>query len=232
MQAERFEQGGLGGEDVVRRGVVVEVAEQHDQAAHERRVGVAGEMRAAVLPASGDPRGGDAAADAVGFGAGVGGERRAGFGAVDDEREAFLRVVDDEEVVDHLLLFLGERHAGDGAAAGGGLQAARAAALVRRVNIFVVSWFWRGLRGHSVTFSALFASFVLGVSISGGVKHLLGALGVHWLYVLILPVVFFTWMNTQEAKWLPDEKRRRTLARALLFGSAVLAILINQIRHW
>ncbi len=107
-----------------------------------------------------------------------------------------------------------------------------AAALVRRVNIFVVSWFWRGLRGHSVTFSALFASFVLGVSISGGVKHLLAALGVHWLYVLILPVVFFTWMNTQEPKWLPDEKRRRTLARALLFGSAVLAILINQIRHW
>lgn len=101
----------------------------------------------------------------------------------------------------------------------------------RGVNIFVANWFWRGLRGHSVTFSLLFASFVLGLSISGGVKHLLAALGVHWLYVLIVPVVFFTWMNGQEPKWLPDEKRRRVIARALLFGSIVLAIVINQIRH-
>lgn len=103
--------------------------------------------------------------------------------------------------------------------------------LVAAVNIFVVSWFWRGLRGHSVTFSALFASFVLGLSITGGVKHLLAALGVHWLYVLIVPVVFFTWMNAQEPKWLPDEKRRRQIARGLLFGSIVLAVIINQIRH-
>lgn len=99
------------------------------------------------------------------------------------------------------------------------------------MNIFVVSWFWRGLRGHSVTFSLLFASFVVGVSISGGVKHLLAVLGVHWLYVLILPVVLFTWLNKQEPKWLPDEPQRRRLARGLLFGSVVLAILINQIRH-
>lgn len=99
------------------------------------------------------------------------------------------------------------------------------------MNVFAVSWFWRGLKGHSVTFSLLFASFVLGLSISGGIKRLLADLGVHWLYVLILPVVFFTWMNSQEPKWIPDEKRRRTIARALLFGSVVLAILINQIRH-
>lgn len=101
---------------------------------------------------------------------------------------------------------------------------------VAAVNIVVVSWFWRGLRGHSVTFSLLFASFVLGLSISGGVKHLLAALGVHWLYVLILPVVFFTWMNGREASWIPEEKRRRAIARSLLFGSIVLAILIDQIR--
>lgn len=112
-----------------------------------------------------------------------------------------------------------------------GLPAGPGGALVGGVNIFVVSWFWRGLRGHSVTFAALFASFVLGVSISGGVKHLLAALGVHWLYVLIVPVVFFTWMNGQERKWLPDDRQRRLLARALLFGSIVLAVIINQIRH-
>jgi hypothetical protein len=111
------------------------------------------------------------------------------------------------------------------------LPPARRGAFFAAVNIFVVSWFWRGVRGHSVTFSLLFASFVLGLSISGGVKHLLASLGVHWLYVLIVPVVFFTWMNGQETKWLPEEKRRRVIARSLIFGSIVVAIVINQIRH-
>ena len=99
-EAELFEQRGLGGDDVGRRGVGVEVAEQPDQAAHERRIGVAGEVHAAVACGADDPRGGDAAADAVRVGARGGVEGRAGFGAVDDEREAFLRVVDDEEIVD------------------------------------------------------------------------------------------------------------------------------------
>lgn len=114
---------------------------------------------------------------------------------------------------------------------GRGLPRRGGAAFVAAVNVIVVSWFWRGLRGHSVTFSLLFASFVLGLSISGGVKQLLASLGVHWLYVLILPALFFTWMNGRETRWIPEEKRRRFIARSLLFGSIVLAIVINQIRH-
>lgn len=132
-----------------------------------------------------------------------------------------------------------ERRAGGGAgrghrgawSVGRGLPAGWGGVWVFAVNIVVVSWFWRGLRGHSVTFSLLFASFLLGLSISGGVKQLLAALGVHWLYVLILPAVFFTWMNGRETRWIPEERRRRVLARSLLFGSIVLAIIINQIRH-
>lgn len=99
------------------------------------------------------------------------------------------------------------------------------------MEIGVVAWFWRGLRGHSVTFAALFASFVLGVSIAGGLGKLLYSLGVHWLYVLIIPAVLFGWLAKKELQWLPDEKRRRWFARCLLFGSAALAIVINQIRH-
>jgi hypothetical protein len=100
----------------------------------------------------------------------------------------------------------------------------------RPVNVFLLGWFWRGLRGHSVTFSLLFASFLLGVSLSGGVKRLLALLGVHWLYVLILPVVLFSWLNSREPQWIPDEARRRRIARSMLFGSIVLAVVINQIR--
>ncbi len=99
------------------------------------------------------------------------------------------------------------------------------------MEIGALSWFWRGVRGHSVTFSALFASFVLGVSIAGGVNRLLASLGVHWLYVIILPIVLFTWLNRKEPQWLPDKERRKGIARVVLWGSVVLAIAINQIRH-
>ncbi|MBL9214135.1 MAG: hypothetical protein JNG83_01535 [Opitutaceae bacterium] len=98
------------------------------------------------------------------------------------------------------------------------------------VNPFVLGWFWRGLKGHSVTFSALFASLLLGISISGGVGRLLASLGVHWLYVILIPVFFFTWLNKKESQWLPDLERRKRIARSLIFGSIVLAIVINQIR--
>ena len=91
-------------------------------------------------------------------------------------------------------------------------------------------WFWRGLKGHSVTFAALFASLLLGVSIADGVRHLLSMLGVHWLYVLILPAVLFGWMAKREPQWFGDEPKRRRIARSLLVGSIVLAVLIAWLR--
>lgn len=94
------------------------------------------------------------------------------------------------------------------------------------MEIGAITWFWRGLRGHSVTFAALFASVVLGLSVAGGVGRLLTSFGVHWLYVLILPAVLFGWLAKKEKHWLPEEKRRRIIARGVLFGSAGLAMLI------
>lgn len=91
-------------------------------------------------------------------------------------------------------------------------------------------WFWRGLKGHSVTFAALFASLVLGASISGGVHRLLAALGVHWLYVILIPIALFGWMAKREPAWLPDPRRRRFIARSLLLGSLLLALLIAWLR--
>jgi len=98
------------------------------------------------------------------------------------------------------------------------------------MEIGAVSWLWRGLKGHSVTFSALFASLVLGASIAGGFGRLLASLGVHWLYVLILPAVLFAWLDGKEPQWIPDRQRRKRLARAVLLGSILLAIVINQVR--
>ncbi len=97
-------------------------------------------------------------------------------------------------------------------------------------NPFAIAWLWRGFRGNSVTFAALFASLVLGASIAGGFTRLLMSLGVHWLYVLVVPGFLFSWLSKKELLWLPDESKRKLYARGLIAGSIVGAILIGWLR--
>lgn len=92
-------------------------------------------------------------------------------------------------------------------------------------------WLWRGFKGNSVTFALLFASVLLGASIAGGFHRLLAAFGIHWLYVILIPICLFSWLAGKEPQWLPDERKRKLYARSLILGSIVLAIVINQIRH-
>lgn len=99
-----------------------------------------------------------------------------------------------------------------------------------------ISWFWKGLRGHSITFAALFASGLIGLSLMRGLVHLLGELGVPWLGLIVLPMVIVGVLAKREKQWIPDETRRRVWARSLLFGSIALAILMaaitRQIDRW
>lgn len=98
------------------------------------------------------------------------------------------------------------------------------------VNPFAISWLWRGLKGNSVTFALLFASFLVGLSLSHYVKLALAKLGVHWLYVMILPVVLFSWLAKREERILPDEQQRKLWARSLIAGSILVAVLISWLR--
>lgn len=89
---------------------------------------------------------------------------------------------------------------------------------------------WRGFKGKSVTFALLFASCLLGWSISGEVGYLLARLGVHWLYAMILPAFFFMWLAKREDRFISGEARRKLYARSLIIGSLLLALLIGWIR--
>lgn len=91
-------------------------------------------------------------------------------------------------------------------------------------------WLWRGFKGNSVTFAVLFASVLVGASIAGGFHRLLAALGVHWLYVILIPIFLFSWLAGKEPQWIPDEKKRKLWARSLILGSIVLAILVAWLR--
>ncbi len=99
------------------------------------------------------------------------------------------------------------------------------------VNPFAISWLWRGFKGRSVTFALLFATCVLGWPLSAHVNHLLTRLGVHWLYALILPAVFFMWLSKRETRFIPDERRRMFVARGMIAASLLVAILLAWLRR-
>ncbi len=89
-----------------------------------------------------------------------------------------------------------------------------------------LSWTWRALRGHSLTFSVLFALGLLGISAISEFRHLLSRLGAPWYAWFIVPLVAIGYFAKKEAEWMPDVVRRRRWARLVFFGSIVLAVLI------
>jgi hypothetical protein len=95
------------------------------------------------------------------------------------------------------------------------------------MNWFVgTSWLWKGLRGQSVTFAALFALGVLGLSIVRVLRHVLSALGAPWYLWLLLPVILVGGLARREHQWMPNEQMRRRWSRGLIFGSLGISLLI------
>lgn len=105
-----------------------------------------------------------------------------------------------------------------------------ARALSERVNPFsAATWFWRGWRGRSVTFAALFALGVLGISALGWFRHLLRGLGAPWYLWLLLPLAVVSVLARKETEWLPDPERRRKWAWGVMAGAILLALLVAKL---
>ncbi len=88
------------------------------------------------------------------------------------------------------------------------------------------SWLWRAWRRHSVTFAALFALSVLGISVLGTLRHLLYRLGAPWYLLLIAPFLLLALLSRKEVEWIPDPEDRRIWARRLVLGSLGLMLLL------
>jgi hypothetical protein len=90
-----------------------------------------------------------------------------------------------------------------------------------------VTWVWRALRGGSVTFGALFALGVLGLSAVSAFRHLLHRLGAPWYVLFVAPFVVVTILARKELEWMPDPVQRRKWSRRLVFGSLVIFLLVT-----
>ncbi len=90
-----------------------------------------------------------------------------------------------------------------------------------------ISWLWRGLRGRSVTFAALFAVTLLGFSVIATLRHLLSWLHAPWLAWFLLPILLISILARKEIDWMPDETQRLKIARTLILGSIVGAMLLT-----
>lgn len=88
------------------------------------------------------------------------------------------------------------------------------------------SWLWKALRGNSVTFAALFSLGVLGLSVTRIVQNALGAMGVPFLGLLIVPVLLIGMIAKKEAQWMPQPEDRKRWSRRLVFGSIGAAVLL------
>lgn len=76
-----------------------------------------------------------------------------------------------------------------------------------------------------MTFAALFALGILGVSVVGWFRHVLRELGLPWWLWLVLPAVGIAVLARKEKTWLPDPERRRRWARAVM-AVAIAAVML------
>jgi drug/metabolite transporter (DMT)-like permease len=88
------------------------------------------------------------------------------------------------------------------------------------------SWLWKALRGNSVTFAALFAFGILGISIGRIIKNALGAMGIPFVGLIILPIIIIGMIAKREERWLPDPAMRKKWSRRLVFGAIGASVLL------
>lgn len=88
-----------------------------------------------------------------------------------------------------------------------------------------VSWLWRGLRGRSVTFAALFAVSVLGLSVVASLRRVIAWTHAPLLTWLLLPAFVIGVLAKKELEWIPDPQQRAKWARGLILGSILAAVL-------
>jgi Mn2+/Fe2+ NRAMP family transporter len=81
---------------------------------------------------------------------------------------------------------------------------------------------WKALRHFSLTFAVIFASTLLGASVTALLAKLLGHLPLPWLVLWILPMIIVAMVANREARWLPDENLRRRIAKRIVLGAVAV----------
>ncbi len=95
--------------------------------------------------------------------------------------------------------------------------------------IAATTWFWRAVRGHSLTFAVLFACALFGISVLGFFRHALHWLGAPWYVWLLAPFLIVSVLAKNEAQWVPDPEKRRRWARWIAIGAVIATVLVAKL---
>ena len=85
---------------------------------------------------------------------------------------------------------------------------------------------WKGLRGHSLTFSLVFAMAVMGFSFAGLLRAPLRTIGIWAPLLFILPIIATALLAKFERKLPVPIRTRQICSYLLIFGSIFLALVL------
>lgn len=91
--------------------------------------------------------------------------------------------------------------------------------------------FFRAVRHYSITFAVVFAAALLGVSLPGLLRKLLGELSLHWLLLWFLPFLLIGLAARFETHWIKNPATRRRWSLGIVAGAIVLSIAIKRIQN-
>jgi hypothetical protein len=92
------------------------------------------------------------------------------------------------------------------------------------MNPFLLKPLLRAVRGRSLTFAVVFATAVLGASITGFVRQTLSGVGLWLPLAWLVPILLVGFLAKKEDRIPLSVERKRLICLALVIGSVVFAL--------
>lgn len=99
------------------------------------------------------------------------------------------------------------------------------------INPFDIPSLWKALRNFSLTFSIVFASALLGLSVTRLLRKALGELSLHWIFLWIIPMLLIGFLAKHEHRIIRNPAFRRQMAVVLLVGAVMVHVMLTRLQR-
>jgi hypothetical protein len=99
------------------------------------------------------------------------------------------------------------------------------------INPFDLPSLWKAVRNFSLTFAVVFASGLLGFSVTGLLRRALGELSLPWLLLWLLPTVLIAVIARYESRIIRNPVLRRQIAVVVLLAAVGVHTVLVRLRR-